>query len=275
MSIKDILAIIDLEGDRAACRLAASLALATDAHVTGLAPVADFVSPVYIGGPVPLEMIDDTREVAEDRAAAGLKAFDAILAETGALGQSATFSLMEGEGSGLVSVGRLCDLAVVGQDDPEAMEPAREALIETLLIEAGAPVLLTPRAYQGPFKLDKIVIGWDGGLTVSRAVRAALPLLKQACEIHVAVVDSGRGLGEDAGADLALHLARHGFKVQISRLSSLGRDVATTLIEQAVDSDADLIVMGGYGHSRLRQFILGGATSDMMRTMTVPVLMAH
>ncbi len=275
LNVKDILAIVDLDGPQPAARLAASLAVQSGGHVTGLAPVADFVTPVYVGGPVPVDMIDENRDLAERRAATAVKTFETILAETGAKGSTATFSLIEGEGSGLVSTARLADIAIVGQDDPDAMEPAREALIETLLLEAGAPVLITPRAFAGPFLLDTVLIGWDGSLTASRAVRAALPLISAASKVRIAVVDSGRGLGEEAGASLARHLRHHGHVVEVERLASKGRDVAATLLDHAAHSTANLIVMGGYGHSRLREFILGGATADMMRAMTVPVLMAH
>ncbi|MQT12989.1 universal stress protein [Segnochrobactrum spirostomi] len=275
MQIKDILTIVDLEGARNAVRVALELGERCGAHVTGLAPVSDYIAPAYVGGPIPVELVEDARIDAEDRARDALAAFDGLSTGLRVRTEGATFSLIEGEGSGLVAHGRLTDLAIVGQDDPAALEPSREAVIETLMMEAGAPVLIVPRHFDKGFHLKRVVIAWDGGLPAARAVRAALPVLTFAEEIHVAVIDGERYLPGDPGSDIALHLARHGFEVVVQRLSRGDRSIPATVLDHVSTCGADLVVMGAYAHSPLREFILGGPTRGMMKAMTVPVLMAH
>jgi nucleotide-binding universal stress UspA family protein len=103
-----------------------------------------------------------------------------------------------------------------------------------------------------------------------------MPLLKKAKDVEVVIVATGRAKTDEVtGADLGQHLARHGLKVDVKRITSPDIDVASTILSYAADSSADMIVMGGYGHSRLREFVLGGATRGILESMTVPVLMSH
>ena len=107
-------------------------------------------------------------------------------------------------------------------------------------------------------------------------MRDAMPLLKKAKDVEVVIVATGRAKTDEVtGADLGQHLARHGLKVDVKRITSPDIDVASTILSYAADSSADMIVMGGYGHSRLREFVLGGATRGILESMTVPVLMSH
>src|SRR5439155_1130894 len=110
----------------------------------------------------------------------------------------------------------------------------------------------------------------------ARAIADALPFLKRGKVIEIVMVASGGGKADEIpGVDLGEHLARHGLKVEVKRLVAGDVDVANTILSYAADSAADFIVMGGYGHSRLREFVLGGATRGILESMTVPVLMAH
>jgi nucleotide-binding universal stress UspA family protein len=102
-----------------------------------------------------------------------------------------------------------------------------------------------------------------------------MPLLRRARAVEVVTIESRERRNALAGAKIAEHLARHGLKVELKPIAGADSDVAATILSHAADSAADFIVMGGYGHSRLREFILGGATHGMLRSMTVPVLMAH
>jgi nucleotide-binding universal stress UspA family protein len=164
---------------------------------------------------------------------------------------------------------------VIGQDDPDRPEPMRPALIEALLFESGVPVLLVPYIGVLAVRLEKVLVAWDGSATAARAVHAAMPLLPLAKEIHILLVDSGRKLAAESGTDLGGYLARHGLAVGVERIQRVEIGVADALISHVADNGFDTVVMGAYGHSRLRELVFGGATRDVLAEMTVPVLMAH
>ena len=120
------------------------------------------------------------------------------------------------------------------------------------------------------------MVCWDASRNAARAVADAMPILAKAGAIDVVIVASERPKSDEvAGADIGHHLARHGLKVEVKRIVATDTDVANTILSHAADTSADFIVMGGYGHSRLREFILGGATRGILSSMTVPVLMSH
>jgi nucleotide-binding universal stress UspA family protein len=121
-----------------------------------------------------------------------------------------------------------------------------------------------------------VLVCWDGGRTAARAIGDAIPFLTRAKAVDVVIVATEPGKGDEIpGADMGRHLARHGLKVEVKRIVAPDIDVANAILSYAADSSADFMVMGGYGHSRLREFILGGATRRILQSMTVPVLMSH
>jgi nucleotide-binding universal stress UspA family protein len=125
-------------------------------------------------------------------------------------------------------------------------------------------------------KLGTVVVCWDGSRSAARAAADAMPFLTRADAIEVLIVAGERGKGDEIpGADVGHHLARHGLKVDVKRIVATDSDVANTILSYVADASADLIVMGGYGHSRLREFILGGVTRGILEAMTVPTLMSH
>ena len=137
-------------------------------------------------------------------------------------------------------------------------------------------MLIVPYIQKAGLKLDRAMVCWDGSRNAGRAVADALPLLARAKTVEVVIVTGGPGKSDEvAGADIAHHLARHGLKVEVERLVARDIDITSTILSRAADIGADLIVMGGYGHSRLREFVLGGATRGILASMTVPVLMSH
>ena len=120
------------------------------------------------------------------------------------------------------------------------------------------------------------MVCWDGSRAATRAVADAMPFMEKAKQVEVVLVTAkGFKTDEAPGADLAQHLARHNLKVTLKRITSPDIDVASTILSYAADSSADMIVMGGYGHSRLREFVLGGVTRGILESMTVPALMSH
>jgi nucleotide-binding universal stress UspA family protein len=133
---------------------------------------------------------------------------------------------------------------------------------------------MVPYIHKDGLKLDRVMVCWDGSRPAARAVADAMPLLTRAGQVDVAIVEQAKS-DEMPGADVAEHLARHGLKVTVQRIARGDLDVKDVLLNYAADSAADLVVMGGYGHSRMREFILGGVTRGMLASMTVPTLLAH
>jgi len=172
-------------------------------------------------------------------------------------------------------IARRFDLAVVGQAEPET-KMVEENIIEAALFDSGGPVTIVPYIQRAPLRLDHIMVCWDGSRAAARAIRDAMPFLRRAGRIEVVNVTNERGKQDQIEcADIGAHLAHHGLNVVIKRIPLGDVDVAAVLLSHAADEDVDFIVMGGYGHSRLREFVLGGVTRSMLRTMTVPVLMSH
>jgi nucleotide-binding universal stress UspA family protein len=146
------------------------------------------------------------------------------------------------------------------------------------LFESGRPILLLPNASVGFPPAKRVMIAWDASVEASKAVRDAIGLMCKAEEVHAVLIDpvpSFEGHGPEPGADLAAYLARHGINATVHRLPREGKETGDVLRRAAGDIAADLIVMGGFGHSRLRERIFGGTTTNMMKEASVPVLMAH
>lgn len=173
------------------------------------------------------------------------------------------------------------DLTVIGQIDPdESLPTLKHDFPEYVVLHSGAPVLIVPYAGQFDVVGKRIMIAWNASIEARRAIAGAMPLLRQADEIQVVVFD-GKAVpdtyGGQPGADVALLLARHGIRVgvEVAPQAKAGIDVGNALLSQAADFNADLMVMGCYGHSRLREVLLGGVTQTVLESMTIPVLMSH
>jgi nucleotide-binding universal stress UspA family protein len=151
-------------------------------------------------------------------------------------------------------------------------------VMDGALFESGRPILLLPQGARTFPNPERVMIAWDASVEASKAVRDGLELMKAAREVHAVLVDpvpSFDGHGPEPGADLAAYLGRHGVSLTIHRLPREGRHTSEIINRTAEDLDAGLIVMGGFGHSRLRQRIFGGTTTSMIRAARIPVLMAH
>jgi nucleotide-binding universal stress UspA family protein len=151
-------------------------------------------------------------------------------------------------------------------------------MIETALFDSGRPVMVVPYIQKDGLKLDHLVCCWDGSRAAARAINDALPLLEKASAVDLLIVLNEKtrsGQNEVRGAEMARHLARHNVKVGIESIPAADVDVTNTILSYVADNSGTLIVMGGYGHARLRELILGGVTHDMLESMTVPVFMSH
>ena len=148
-------------------------------------------------------------------------------------------------------------------------------IAEGALFGSGRPMIIVPYIQKAPFKLDRVMVCWARS-SAARAIADAMPLLTKAGKIEVVIIANERGKEDEIeGADMGQHLARHGLKVDVKRISRGNIDVADVLLSHVSDSGTDFIVMGGYGHSRLREFVLGGVTHSILRSMTAPVLLSH
>jgi len=283
--LKDILVHLDAtERSGVRLRLAAELARRHQAHLTALY-VVDLTLPVLVasdpgGGAILADLLDDMRRDALAGAAKVEAAFREKLRIEGLEGE---WRQVEGSTPQAVALhARYADLTVLGQAGPEggpdAPGYAAAAVMEEVLFTSGRPVLLVPFAGRFETVGRRVLIGWNASREAARAVNDALPLLARAELAMVLAVNPRRGLGghgDEPGADIALHLARHGVRVEVQHAVAPEIGEGDVLLNTAADQQVDLLVMGGYGHSRLREPVLGGVTRSLLRQMTVPVLMAH
>jgi len=168
------------------------------------------------------------------------------------------------------------DLAVIARSAPATQVAGTAGFAESLVLTSARPVIMFP-PHGTATRVRRIVVGWNAGREAIRAVADALPLLVRAEAVELLVVDPQRhpGHGQEPGADIARHLARHGTTVEVLRLSSGGEGVGHVLLSRAADFGADLLVMGAYGHSHLREWMFGGVTRTVLREAGIPVLMSR
>jgi len=283
--LKDIVVILEA-GTAGERRLAAAVALAAahGAHLIGLSIIepldlSGYFSPA-VSGYIAVDAMQALEERHREAATAAAKREEATFRDVcGRAGISYEWRLLEGEAGDMATLNaRYADLVVAGQVDPENLPAGGFArLPEELALASGRPVLFVP--YAGRFDSigKRVLVAWNRMRESTRAVNDAIPLLARAEKVTVLSINPQRGedAGELPGADISLHLARHGVKAEASYTVAEDIDVGSVLLSRAADLGADLIVMGCYGHSRTRELILGGATREVLRHMTVPVLMSH
>lgn len=279
MSYKTILVHVDdAKGATARIELAARLALLDDAHLIGSAMTG--VSRYLIDAAMAnagMASIEPYLDALRQRTERTLVPFEETARRLGV--RSIEKRTTDDDATnGLALQARYCDLLVLGQYDPDGQAPPTYAnLPEYAAINGGAPVLIVP--YSGDHRSAgrRVLVAWNGSIEAAKAVRSALPLLRRAEMVEVAVfnpIAQAEAHGEQPGADIALYLARHGIRVDVLQ-ETTHTDVGDALLSLAANLNSDLLVMGCYGHSRFREVLLGGATRTVLRTMTLPVLMAH
>lgn len=255
--------------------VACALAKTHEAHLIGLHVSSDPAAPLQsLPGPVPNELmlsIESRIETERDLARTG---FDAAVARHGVRGEWRTGS---GDLAGLIGThARYVDLAVMGQaaEEDEPDDPELPTVVATM---TGRPVLIVPRAGNFGEAGKRVLVCWNASREATRAITDALPVLQRADHVTVLAVnpDDGAGHGDVPGADISHYLARHGVRAEANRTYADDIDVADAILSRASDLGCDLIVMGAYGHSRVREWIFGGVTRSIMRTMTRPVLISH
>jgi len=274
--IKDIIVNLGLGSRDPAGEYAISVAEAFGAHVLGIAVSYEPIIPGTVMGGIPSEIIESQRVESDKKARTAVDRFEQAVKRAGISAETRTISAsISGAADQIGRMGRRFDLVIVGQPERQKSLPD-EVVDEGVLFESGRPVIFVPFIQKGGMKLDRIMVCWDGSRAATRAIADALPLLQKAKQVEIVIVSDKPGKKDEIpGADLGQHLARHGLKVEVKRITSPEIDVPSTILSYAADSSADMIVMGGYGHSRLREFVLGGATRGLLESMTVPVLMSH
>ena len=275
--VKDIIVNLSVTKEGSVVgKYAVSVAAALEAHLTGVAFIYDPVVPISGAGYSPAEVIEIQRDDNETAAEAAIKSFTAATDQAGISAEPLiTNASLAGAGDHFARMARRFDLAIVGQAEPE-ISSMEQIIGETTLFESGRPMIMVPYIQKAPFKTDNVMICWDGSRTAARAVADAIPIIRKSGRVEIVIVTNERGKEDEIeGADIGQHLARHGLKVDVHRIPGGNIDIADALLSHAADSSADLMVMGGYGHSRLREFVLGGVTRSIFESMTVPVLLSH
>lgn len=274
--IKDIVVNLGLGERDPAGDFAISVADTFEAHLLGVAFIYDPIIPGTVMGGIPPEFIESQRRESEKKAQDAIARFEQAAKRAGISYETRNVNAsIAGAAERLGRLARRFDLVVVGQPDRDKSAPV-EVVDEGVLFDSGRPVIFVPYIQKVGLKLERVMVCWDGSRSATRAIADAMPFLHKAKQIEIVMVASKAGKNDEIpGADLGQHLARHGLKVDVKRITSPDIDVPSTILSYAADSSADMLVMGGYGHSRLREFILGGVTRGILETMTVPTLMSH
>lgn len=284
--LKDILVHLD-EGPRSTTRLkvAVELARRQGAHLTGIfvldIPGSDLfygAGMPYAGGGGMTEMVNTLRADAGSRAdALGQQFLEAVRLQ----GLESEWRVVEGDTVDLLALhARYADLTVLGQpnDEDPYKGPSADAVLVNAMLSSGRPVLAVP--YAGAFEQvgDRVLVAWNASRESTRAVNDALPLLRGARAVTVLAVNPKHGIeghGDVPAADICLHLARHGVKAEAAHTIAKDISEGDALLSYAADLGVDLIVCGGYGHSRAREMVFGGVTRTLLQEMTVPMLLSH
>ena len=276
--IKDIIVHLEHRIARDPARdFAITVAETFDAHVAGVAFAYTPDFPGYVMLETPPEILAQLMAEGEKAALAAIERFDAAARRSMI---SAEHRLLKAIGASapvvLSRLARRFDVSVFMQSEPNGVD--NDDMIEASLFDSGRPLIVVPYIQKEGLKLDHVVCCWDGSRAAARGVNDGLPLLVKATTVDLLIVvneKTNTAPNEIRGADMAKHLARHDVKVQIVTISAADFDATKAILSYVADISGTLIVMGGYGHPKLREVILGGVTRDMLKSMTVPVFMAH
>ncbi|MFW5679604.1 MAG: universal stress protein [Pseudomonadota bacterium] len=274
MSFKTIVVHVDADSNRDE-RLTLGTALASrhDGHLIGLYPIEPPYLPPSLGelaGPVEAEMIEAQRQAAQARAEELETVFRERFRDGGL---SVEWRTEEGDpATVLARHGRYADLLVVPQGDEGSVFPDA-SLAERIILDGSCPVLMVPREGHFAGFGETVLVAWNDSREAAKAVRAALPLLEDAKKVVLLQVDPPDG-SDALVIDKATQLARHGIRADAHHTVSAGVPIGEVLLSSIADHDASALVMGAYGHTRLREWVLGGATRSVLSSMTVPTLLA-
>ncbi len=277
MAYRDLLMIMD-ESRGVPLRIAAALQFAKrfDSEVDALHLSVKQDIPGYVAAEITADVLSMRDEAIAKEAASAERSFRAACERAAVTGR---FGHAVGSPGDLadtaIGAGRLSDLLIVGQPDEEEGGWLGPWLLESVLLGCGRPVLIVP--YIGTHETvgEKILVGWDGGREAARAVGDAMPLLARAKEVTVISVNRKPDALHPGTAQIVEHMKRHGVPAENHDVRMDDLSAADYMLNRASDEGADLVVMGAYAHNRLRELVLGGMTRQILKHMTVPILMSH
>jgi nucleotide-binding universal stress UspA family protein len=277
MALKDIALHVDAsKAARARIQLAVGLAARHDAHLTGLFVYPRLTLPVGFAADLPPQFLEAQHALFEEQAGAAEVQFEDLCKHGGVRSE---WRATHGDvADALSNHGRYADLIILGQYNEDDPLSVRAGAPDDVIMASGRPVLVVPYIGASTVPGKEVLVAWNASRESSRAANDALPLLIGADKVTVLVLDTADSDTEQAdlpGADISTHLARHGVNVEAQHVRASGVDVGNMLLSRAADTGADLIVMGAYGHSRLREWMLGGVTRELLEHMTAPVLLSH
>ena len=280
MDYRNLLVHLD-ESEANAGRVEAAVVLARrhQAHLTGLSLAVEPSIPGFVYQQVGAEVLEAQRQALREQAQETATRFVDHAKRQGLGAEVRVEACLEPDMRRIIDLhARYADLIVMGQADPKDPPMGGANLAEEVVISSGRPVLIVPYiGIQGSLG-ERVMVAWDAGRESARAVTDSLPILERAKQVIVVAVNprgSTEGHGAEPGSDIATHLARHGCAVEVERLESHEIGVGDTLLSYLADRSVDLVVMGAYGHARLKEWVLGGVTRHILEHMTVPVIMSH
>lgn len=274
MSFKNILcALAPVSGKQAGIQFAVSMGEALGAHVTGCSYV---LRPDVSGRGLPWfpeELVANLIAEGTKKAHLAVEEFRRVAKQTKV--ETTTEVLRANLDRSVTDFGeqaRVHDVAVVTQSD-SGIEHLGDLFAEAALFYSGRPIIVVPRDHAKPFCVDRVLIAWDGSQQAAKAVAQAMPLLKQAAKVEILVIGDKQKIERSHAPKIVTNLERHGLNVDLVCRDDL--DDANAIAREAKVWGADLLVMGGYGHSRAREIFFGGVTRFMMSETPLPVLMAN
>ncbi|MFD0915706.1 universal stress protein [Pseudahrensia aquimaris] len=281
MAFKDILVHID-SSDACTDRVAAALALAErhEARVIGAALALESTISSYVGIAIPASLVSQQKEIVQKSAEEAVAKFTEAAKAAGVAHDSVVISCSASKAPARLAYhARHVDLTFMGQPNPDDDNASfNETLLDGVLFASGRPVYVVPYIGRNIRPIRKAVIAWDGGKKAVRALNDAIPILKDRNEVIVLVInpdDRGDAHGDKPGAEIAAHLARHGIEAKVDLHVAPDASADNLILNYLSDTGADLLVMGAYSHSRLRERAFGGVTNTILKQMITPVLMAE
>ena len=277
MAIKKLLVHLDhSSGCKNRLETGFELAKRFDAELRGIFVVPDIIIPAYVEAQISVELMADISEKAIARAREQITTYQAMADDAEVTMQ---FEVVEGQLTPILREhSKYSDLLLLGQDNPDDPDNTSHALADDLLLEGACGCLVIPHSGEISAPGKRILVAWNASRESARAVREAMPFLTRAEQVVVlsSEPDGSQQSSEHAHArEIASYLAAHGIDSVSSGISDVDLSPADAIMAQATSMDADLIVMGAYGHMRLREIILGGATRDLLKQVPVTLLLAH
>ena len=275
MAIKDILFHMrPSEAGESTTEFASSLAAITGSHLTAAGVALESLPPIDVQDSASFTLLREYSAKLRDDAEKAYLRFAAAVPPGVQTDLVVIQAYSQTAGEQFSELARHFDLSVVGQCLPESTEED-QLVLTGALFGSGKPVFIVPRNRKGPTKLTKAMVCWDGGIPAARALAGALPLLSRAGCVEVVRLNREREQIDDfPGFNITRHLARHGINATLRTLPPAD-DVGGAIQSHADDSGADYLVLGAYGHWRLRELIFGGTTRTILASMKVPVFMSH